>query len=932
MFKRIAFLLLFIFATLSSNYAQGLTDNLPIDPQVKIGKLNNGLTYYTRQNKEPKNRLEFRLVINAGSICETDDQQGLAHLLEHMCFNGTKHFKKSALVDFIEASGVKFGAHLNASTSFDQTIYMLQMPSNRYSLIDSALLVLEDWAHNVVLEGDEIDKERGVVKEEWRLGLGAQDRMMKQYIPVILKGSRYAQRLPIGKMAVIDTSHYETIRRFYHDWYRPDLMAVIVVGDARPDSIQHLIQKHFGTIQNPTQEKKRVIYGIPDNKEPLVAIAKDKEATNNQVVVFYKHPKRPVKTVNDYRNYLKSQLYNQMMAARLNEITQNPAAPFIYAGAAYGSFLGRTTDAYTGFALAKDNQIDKALKVLLDEDKRVLDYGFTKTEFQRQLKNLKRRYERSFAEKDKTNSARLIQEYVNHFLTKAPIPGIENEYKLAEQLLPTIHLNEVNQMAKQWITDSNLVVLITAPDKEGVKIPTEQAILNLIKNEKTAQLKPYIDKVLSAPLLPTQPKAGKITKIETIDTLYQKWTLSNGIEVYVKPTQFKNDEVLYRAYSAGGSSLLPDNKVVMTRVFSNIIDQSGVGQFSGVDLQKKLSGKAVELSPFMSSLQHGFKGNASPKDLETLFQLQYLYFTHPRQDEKIFSKEIDNFKNQIKHLSANPQMVFYDSLYQAINMHSPRVVVIPTEKQINNIRRTDLYFTYKKLFEHAAGFKVFIVGNVDTAKLKGLVKKYLASVPTGKGPLSWEDRSTPFPKGITRVNVNKGSEPQSQVALVMKGKYRFNDDNNLLANALTQSLNIELREKVREEESGTYGIYVSPSLNKYPKPEYQLMLGFGCAPQNVERLVKSVFTVLAKMKKEGPDALTLKKVKETFIRSHESDIRKNRYWLNKLMDMDFEGLPIPSESVFNSKVNAITASDIRKAAKKYLTKNHYVLAVLKPEK
>ena len=487
MFKRTAFLLLFIFATLSSNYAQDLTDNLPIDPQVKIGKLNNGLTYYIQQNKEPKNRLELRLVINAGSNCETDDQQGLAHLLEHMCFNGTKHFKKSALVDFIEASGVKFGAHLNASTSFDQTIYMLQMPTNRYSLIDSALLVLEDWAHNVVLEGDEIDKERGVVKEEWRLGLGAQDRMMKQYIPVILNGSRYAKRLPIGKMAVIDTSHYETIRRFYHDWYRPDLMAVIVVGDARPDSIQHLIQKHFGTIQNPTPEKKRVIYGIPDNKEPLVAIAKDKEATNNQVVVFYKHPKKPVKTVNDYRNYLKSQLYNQMMAARLNEITQNPTAPFIYAGAGYGSFLGRTTDAYTGFAIAKDNQIDKALKVLLDEDKRVLDYGFTKTEFQRQLKNLQRRYERSLAEKDKTNSARLIQEYVNHFLTNAPILGIENEYKLAKQLLPTIHLNEVNHLAKQWITDSNLVVLITAPDKEGVKTPTKQDILNLIKNEKTAK-------------------------------------------------------------------------------------------------------------------------------------------------------------------------------------------------------------------------------------------------------------------------------------------------------------------------------------------------------------------------------------------------------------------------------------------------------------
>jgi zinc protease len=932
MFKKTIFSLLFIVLSLNGMLAQDLNSKLPLDPQLKTGQLDNGLTFYIRQNQEPKSRIELRLVINAGSICETDDQQGLAHLLEHMCFNGTEHFKKSALVDFIEASGVKFGAHLNASTSFDQTIYMLQMPSNRYSLVDSALLVLEDWAHNVRLEGDEIDKERGVVKEEWRLGLGAQDRMMKQYIPVILKGSRYAQRLPIGKMAVIDTSHYEAIRSFYRDWYRPDLMAVIVVGDAQPDTIQHLIEKHFGKLTNPSHEKERVIYGIPNNKEPLVAIAKDKEATNNQAVVFYKHPKKKVKTLGDFRDYLTRQLYNQMMASRLSEITQKPTAPFIYAGAAYGSFLGRTTDAYTAFALPKDNQIEKALKVLLDEDKRVLDYGFTKTEFERQLKNLKRTYERAYAEKNKTNSKRLIQEYVNHFLTQAPVPGIENEFKMAEKLLPEIQLDEVNQLAKQWITDSNMVVLITAPDKEGVEVPDEAAILNLIKNEKTVQLKPYVEKVLSAPLLTRQPKAGSITKIEKTDHLYQKWTLSNGIEVYVKPTHFKNDEVLYRAYSAGGSSLLPDNKVVMTRVFSNIIDQSGLGQFSGIDLQKKLSGKAVELTPFMSSLQHGFKGNASPKDLETLFQLQYLYFTHPRQDEEIFKKEIDNFRNQIKHLSANPQMVFYDSLYQTVNMHSPRVIVIPTEKQVNNIRRSDLYFTYKKLYEHAAGFKVFIVGNVDTNQLKVLVSKYLASIPAGKGPLNWEDRSTSFPKGVRKVEVLKGSEPQSQVAMVMKGKYKFGDDNNLIVNALVQSLNIELREKVREEESGTYGIYVSPSLNKFPKPEYSLMLGFGCAPENVDRLVQSVFTVMDKMKKQGPDALTLKKVKETFIRSHESDVRKNSYWLTKLIDHDFEGLPINPDKTFTSKVDALSTAVIRKAAKKYLTEKHYVLGILKPEK
>ncbi len=931
MFKKTIFLVGFLFYTLFGVSAQNLSNNLKPDPHVKIGKLANGLTYYIRQNKEPKDRVALRLVVNAGSICEKNYQQGLAHLLEHMCFNGTKHFKKSALVDFIEASGVKFGAHLNANTSFDQTIFMLQMPANRASLVDSAMLVLEDWAHNVRLEGTEIDKERGVVKEEWRLGLGAQDRMMKQYIPVILKGSRYAQRLPIGKMAVIDTSHYSAIRQFYHTWYRPDLMAVMVVGDVNPDSIRQLIVKHFGTLKNPVNEKKRIIYGIPGNKEPLVAIAKDKEATGNQVVIFYKHPKKVVKTVNDYRNSLKDQLYNLMIAARLNEIAQKPTAPFMYAGAAYSSFLGRTTDAYTGFALAKDNKIGQSLKVLLDEDKRVVDYGFTDTEFQRQKKNLMRTYERRYAERNKTNSSRLIQEYVNNFIQKSPIPGIKEEYILAKQLLPGIKIEDVNQLAKQWITDSNMVVLITAPDKPGVKVPDKQAILNILKNEKTVQMKPYVDKVLRAPLLSKTPKAGKIMQVQKVDSLYEKWTLSNGMEVYVKPTSFKNDEVLYRAYSAGGSSLLPDDKVVMTRVFSTIIDESGLGQFSGIDLDKKLSGKAVSLSPFMSSLQHGFKGSASPKDLETLFKLQYLYFTQPRQDVNIFKKAIENQKNQIKHLGASPQMVFYDSLYNVITMHSPRIIVIPTEAQINSIRRSEVYATYKKLFEHAAGFKVFIVGNIDKATLKAFVEKYLASVPAGTGPLTWEDRSPDFPKGILHVDVLKGSAPQSQVAMVMKGKYRYDFQNNLVMNALVQALNIELREKVREDESGTYGIYVSPSFNKFPKPDYMLMLGFGCAPENVDRLVKSVFGVMDKIKKEGPDSLTLQKVKETFIRSRESDIRKNKFWLNQLMNLDFLGNPILSNQAYDKAVEALSISDLRKAAKKYLTEKHYVLGVLKPE-
>ncbi len=931
MFKKTILLIgVFLLALLGAQ-AQNLSDTLRPNPNVTIGKLTNGLTYYIQHNSEPKDRVELRLVVDAGSINEKNDQQGLAHLLEHMSFNGTKHFKKSALVDFIEASGVKFGAHLNANTSFDQTIYILQMPTDRKTLIDSAMLVLEDWAHNVRLEGSEIDKERGVVKEEWRLGLGAQDRMMNKYIPIILKGSRYARRLPIGKMPVVDTAHYQTIRSFYHTWYRPDLMAVIVVGDVNVSQIQKLIKQHFGKLTNPQNEQKRVVYGIPDNKKPLIAITTDKEATMNQVVVFYKHPKKHEVTIAGFKKHLENQLISSMITARLAEITQSPNAPFMYAGAGYGGFLGRTTNAYTTFAIAKDNQIDNSLKAMLDEGRRMQEYGFTSTELAREKKNLMRKYERLYADKDKQKSSLLAQEYIANFTDKASIPGIAEKYKLAKELLPQVKLESVDNTAKHWITDANMVVLITAPQKKGVKVPTQQEVMSVIESEKTVQLKPYVDKVLRAPLIAHAIKPGKIVQVQKTDSLYEKWTLSNGMEVYVKPTTFKNDEVLYKAYSTGGSSLLPDDKVIITRVFSNVVDESGLGQFNGIDLEKKLAGKAANLTPFMSNLQQGFKGNASPQDLETLLKLQYLFFTSPRQDKEIFQKVITNQENQIKHLSANPKMVFYDSLSSVISSHSPRSIVIPTQAQIKSIRQAAIYDIYKKQFQHAAGYKVFLVGNIDTQKLKPLVEKYLASIPTGEN-LSWKDVSTPFPKGITNVNVFKGAAPQSSVLIVMKGKYRYSLENNLIMNALVQSLNIALREKVREEESGTYGIYVSPTIRKYPKEKYTLMIGFGCSPENVDKLVKSVFGVIKKIQTEGPKEMTLKKVKETFARSRQTSERENRFWINQLENSSFYGTKILSSKEYDAAVAGITTEKIKKAAKTYLTTRHYVIGVLNPEK
>ncbi len=932
MIKRTFFLLAGFLFFLFSAQAQNLSDTLKPDPSVKIGKLANGLTYYIKQNKKPKDRVSLRLVVNAGSICETKIQQGLAHLTEHMCFNGTKHFKKQALVDFIEASGVKFGADLNASTSFDETIYKLQMPTDRVGLLDSAMLVLEDWAHNVRLEGSEIDKERGVVKEEWRLGLGAQDRMRKKFLPIILKGSRYAERIPIGKIGIIDTAHYETLRNFYHTWYRPDLMAVVVVGDINIDQMQKLIEKHFGNIPDPQHEQKRIIYGVPENKKPLIAIEADSEATSSQVVIFYKHPRVANPTVKGFRNDLRDRLYNSMMSSRLNEIAQKPTAPFIYAGAGYGSFIGRTTNAYTVFAIAKDNKILHSMKVLLDEDARVKDFGFTATELERQKKNLLRQYEQIDADKNKQRSGLFVQEFINNFLNHEPIPSIDEQYNLAKKLIPTITLQEENKLSHEWVTDSNMVVLALQPQKKGVKIPTDREVMEVIDSSKTVVLKPYIDKVTNAPLIAHTITPGKIVKAEKVGNDYEKWVLSNGIEVFVKPTQFKNDEILYKAYSLGGSSLFPDDQILISRVLGNVVKESGLGKFSNVGLDKKLSGKVVSLSPYLHALTQGFNGSVSPKDLETLLKLQYLYFTQPRKDRSIFEKVIDDQKNSVKHLGDSPKMVFYDSLYQVSTLHSPRVIIIPTVAQINNIWQSQVYRTYKDQFQNPAGFKVFFVGNVDTTKLKPLVEKYLASLPVNESPLNWKDVTLGFPKGKTDVVVHKGSAPQSTVVLMMKGKYKFNFENNLLMNALVQCLNIELREKVREEESGTYGIYISQSTELYPEQKYSLNLGFGCAPKNVDHLVNSVFQVFEKFRKDGPDAFTMKKVKETFIRSRQSSARENSFWINKIVNTQFEGTKIRSQSEYDEAVNSITAAKVKRAAKKYLTMDHYVLGVLKPEK
>lgn len=930
MLKRSILFIGIIVAIFNGITAQDLNEKLTLDPLIRYGKLDNGFTYYIRHNAEPEKRVEFRLVVNAGSICENDNQQGLAHLCEHMCFNGTKHFDKSAIIDFIESTGVKFGQHLNAYTSFDETVYMLQMPSDREGLIDSTFLIMEDWAKNVTLSTEEIDKERGVVIEEWRLGLGANERMRNKYFPILLSGSKYAERLPIGKKEIIESFDPELIRDFYNDWYRPDLQAIVIVGDVDPKEMEKKVKEHFSKIEGPENPRERKEYEIPDNKDPLIAIVTDEEATYTIVNVFYKHDRQIKTTVNGYRDYLKERIYNSMLNARLAEIMQKPTSPMMYAYTGYGGFLGRSKDAYTSFAVAKPDKIANALQVLLEENERVNEFGFTETEFERHKADVLRSYEQTYNERDKQESRGLAQEYVYNYLSQDPVPGIEKEYELAQELMPSITLEEINSLAKKWITDNNMAIMITAPEKPEVIVPTEEEVVEIILASKTATLIPYEDQVSDEPLITEEITPGKIVDVQAFDAGYEIWKLDNGAEVYVKPTDFKNDEVLYRAYCPGGSSLIPDDEVAMARVFSEVVSESGLGNFTGIELEKKLTGKIVELNVDLDQLTNGFSGSTTPQDLETFFQLQYLYFTNPRQDKEVFDKAIDNYMNQIKFMHENPRMAFYDTLSKVTTLNSPRVIMLPSEKQIKDIQQESIYNLYSKNFQPIDGYSFFIVGNIDTDILRRLVEKYIGSLaPTGMKK-EWKDVAPGFPEGISEFTLHQGKEPQSQVALRMKGDLEYNQSNNLVLKTLSKVLTIKLREKVREDESGTYGIGFRASPSKYPQQKYSISVSFGCSPDNVDKLVGVVFDEFKTIQKNGPEEIDMNKAKETFIREREVNVKENEYWLKTLQKSSFLGNEIISDNEYNKAIRAITPDQVQKAANIYITLDHYVYGVLRP--
>jgi zinc protease len=930
---RLIFLLLissFITAGIS---AQGikLDDPIPPDPGIKIGKLENGLTYYIKQNKKPEQRIELRLAVNAGSVCETDGQQGLAHFVEHMCFNGTKNFPSNRMTDMLEEMGVKLGAELNANTSFDQTIYLLKVPSDKEEWINRGFQVLEDWAHQVTLDDSEINKERGVIVEEWRLGLGADDRMQSKYIPVLFKGSKYAERLPIGKVDIIRSFPPDTLRSFYKTWYRPDLMAVVVVGDIDPKVAENKVKEYFGRIQKAVDPKARIEFPIPGNTEPLISVVTDKEAPGYSAAVFFKHPKSDNGTFGDYRKQIMQSLYTDMLNNRLQEIAQKPESPFVYSGTGYGTFVGRSVDTYELMVNAKENQIEKSLEVVLTENERVRRFGFLAAEFEREKKEMLSMFEKMAKEADKTESSSYADEYTRNYLDREPIPGIQKEFEITSEFLPGISLDEINHLAKELVSDDNIIALVTAQEKEGVKVPSESQVLDIIKSVKDMKIEAYSEKVSDAPLLSVPPSPVPVTKrSENSQFGYTELTFGNGVRMILKPTDYKNDEILISAYSPGGTSLYPDNDIMSAMLASTIVTQSGVGNYDYTGLQKKLSGNTAKLTPYVNDLREGINGSCSPKDLETMLQLNYLYFTEARKDESAFNAYISRMRNMIKPLRANPQIIFSDTLSKIVTMNSPREISIPTDAQFDQVNLDRLLAIYKDRFADASDFTYFMVGNYKVQEVIPMLEKYIGGLPSTGRKETWKDVEPGFPKGKVVVDVPKNSEPQSMVAMVWKGDFKWKAKTRQGFTMLMNILSIKLRESMREDQSGVYGVSFNGSSVKYPEPEYTITSSWGCNPDSITKLTQIVLGEMAKIMKNGPAAEDLNKVKETLIRERETKLKENNFWISYLQGLYLNDDRLMTLDEYKTFVNSFTSKDIKKIADKYLDTENYVKVALTP--
>ena len=900
---------------------------IPTDPNVRIGKLENGLTYYIRHNELPEDRADFYIAQKVGSILEEENQRGLAHFLEHMCFNGTSNFPGKGIINWLETIGVRFGENLNAYTSIDETVYNINnVPVIRDGIVDSCLLILHDWANDLTLAEAEIDNERGVIHEEWRTGQGAMMRMYEQALPKAFEGSKYGHRLPIGTIEVIDNFPYQALRDYYETWYRPDQQGIVVVGDIDVDKVEAKIKELFSPIQMPANAPERKYEQVPDNKEPIITIAKDKEQPSTIIYIWHKHPATPNEAKGNIgylvQNYMFSMI-SSMMHARLEELRQSANPPYIQAASGDSDFLlAKTTEAFVGMAVSKDDGIPTALSTLVREIERARKFGFTASEYARAKADYLLMLESAYKERDKMKNNQYVQEYIRHFIDNEPIPGIETEYALMNQLAPNIPVEAINSILPQLIKDENIVINIFGPDKEGMVYPTEAEILDILNKTKAEEITAYVDKVSDEPLMKEAPKAGKIVKTEEGPFGSTALTLSNGVRVVLKTTDFKADEIRMRAFSPGGTSVFGTKEALQLKMLNSVAGLGGLGNFSNVDLEKVLAGKKATIGASVSGLSEGLNGSCSPKDLETLLQLTYLSFTAPRMDEEAFESFKQRTKASLANQEANPMTALTDTLQMEMYGDHPLAGRVKAE-MIDQLDYNRIMEMYKDRFKEAGDFTFLFVGNINLEEAKPLIETYLGGLPTINRKENYQDIQLDIRKGTHKNLFEKQMEtPKATVLNIISGNCEYNLKNDLLMTMLSQTMSMVYLETVREKEGASYGVSAFGQLSRGIKDEALFQIYFDTDPAKREKMEQIVMSELQKVAQEGPRPEHLAKVKEFLLKKHIEDAKENSYWLGQLNNYYWYKTDMNTD--YEKLVNDLTAEDVKNFTKALLDQGNII--------
>ncbi len=917
--------------TVSFSYAQPL----PVDSAIRIGKLDNGLTYYLRNNQEPKERASFYIIQNVGAMLEDDSQDGLAHFLEHMAFNGTKNFPGKGIINSLERYGVAFGRNINAYTSQNETVYTLSdVPVNFPGLIDTCLLILHDWSDFLLLEEDEIDLERGVIAEEWRTRRNAGFRMQKQIMPILYKGSKYAERDIIGNIDVIHNFEYETLRRFNHDWYRTDLQAIAVVGDIDVDEVEQKIIALFSKIEAVENAPERVFHEVPFHSETLFARATDPEATSHSLSIYVKH--EGTMPENKSANYLRgtyvNNLFNRMMSERIAVLLQKGSPPFISGSVGYGGFV-RGYNVFSISLNAHPNRMDEGLRALYSEARRAYLHGFTESELKRAKSNILTQTENRWRQQDKISNDQFIRRMVNHYLTGEPLVSVDFEWEFVQAVLPTITVEEVSAKAKQWMRDENRVIVVSGPEAAKLKLLSEDMVLSILEEVENSTVEPYKEDILAESLISQKLKgspvvaARKLTDINAVE-----WTLANQAKVVYRFADYQNDNVMFYAVSPGGNSLYAPEKLASANMLGNFIGSFGAGDFDAVTLRRMLAGKNVSISPGLGGLYETFSGSASPRDFETLLQLLYLYFEQPRFDEEAYKAMRARLEATVANMQNNPQKIMSDSLQRIITGNSERLKLV-TSELFNEFSFGQMEQIYRDRFMDAGDFVFFIVGNIQENDAKELAEKYIGSITDHPRTESWKDNQVIFPEGRTEKQIPVSLQTEkANVVVIFRNSMEFTPRKNLAMDVVREVLLLRYIEDIREKEGGTYGVSVASQNESHPREEKRLQMSFDTDPEKAQHLKSIIYREIDLLIKNGPTLENLDKVVKNMLKEIEQAKPNNNYWMNVLMRFYQVGINNSDPDNYENILTSFTTDDIRQFAQSFFAGSDVVDVVFVPLK